>query len=240
MKISKNTLNILSAFSNLNSSITIKEGNEIATINVGKENNRIVPIKTILVSAEVEEKFPISFSIYDLKQFIQIIESFDEEPDFQFEENFVTISENTNKIKYAYCDDNIVLSPSRNYLKIDEIKTSFIVDSKTIVKLKKISNIMKHDDLFVKKSETGGVDLVLTTFNEGCANTLNDFVISIDLEEPIQSDFDVLFSMKDISTININKEGYLVMIGENNGTDVIVFTSLGDTKLVYYICCKAS
>ena len=57
MKLSKGTLDILKNFSNINPSITFKEGQELSTLSIQRN---------ILSRAVVEEKFQKAFAIYDL------------------------------------------------------------------------------------------------------------------------------------------------------------------------------
>ena len=64
MKLSKQTIAILSNYSDINQSILVKQGNKLRTISV---------MKNILAEAEVEEEFPKDFAIYDLPQFLKVL-----------------------------------------------------------------------------------------------------------------------------------------------------------------------
>ena len=75
MKLSKGTLDILKNFSNINPSITFKEGQELSTLSIQRN---------ILSRAVVEEKFPKAFAIYDLGEFLSGLSLFDN-PDFDFQ-----------------------------------------------------------------------------------------------------------------------------------------------------------
>lgn len=237
MKISKNTLNLLASFSNFNPSIFIKKGNVITTTNVGKENNRVVPIKSVLVRAEVEEDFPNDFSIFDLKQFLQVVSTFDDDPNFEFGEHNVIISENNHSIKYAYCEPSCVLTPNSDSLNVDEPFAKFILDSKTLSKIKKMSNVMKHDDFLVKSLSTSKIDIVLTTIDGGVEDNSNDYTISIENDEDGEERvIDLKFSMKSINAVA--NDDYSVKICNHNGRDILLFEALGDSKIVYYIAPK--
>lgn len=237
MKISKNTLNLLSGFSTLNNSLFIKKGNVIATTNIGKENNRVIPIKSVLVRAEVEEKFPSEFGIYDLKQFLKIVDTFEESPDFEFFENYLTIGEKNNIIKYAYCAPNLILSPSSNSLKIEEVKENFILEPKILKRIKSLSGTLNHDDLFVRNAEDGkSIEIVLTTVNEGSGENINEYIVNI--EKETEAEFNVKVSMKNFNLVANDKDNYNFQIAVHSGSNILVLEGLGDTKIVYYISSK--
>jgi hypothetical protein len=63
IKLSPKTLTLLENFEKINSSILIKNGNQIRTIHYNQQ---------LAVVAEVEEVFPIEFFIQDLKYFIKL------------------------------------------------------------------------------------------------------------------------------------------------------------------------
>ena len=91
MKLSKGTLDILKNFSNINQSICFKEGTELSTLSIQKN---------ILSRANVEEKFPKNFAIYDLSEFLSGLTLFDD-PEFSFDnDNYVIIKDKKNSSRY--------------------------------------------------------------------------------------------------------------------------------------------
>ena len=81
MKISKNTLNMLKNFSDINMSIEVKAGNVLRTVSVQKN---------ILAQVEGETTFPQDFAIYEVNRFLGAA-SLLEDPDFEFGEKSVKI-----------------------------------------------------------------------------------------------------------------------------------------------------
>ena len=65
MQISKQTFEILKNFSEINSSILIKPGQKLETIS---------EMKNILAKADVPEDFQTEFGIYDLTEFLNLID----------------------------------------------------------------------------------------------------------------------------------------------------------------------
>jgi len=237
MKISKSTLNLLLSLTKINPSISIKKGNILSTINIGVVDGRTVPIKTVLIRAEVPEEFPINFSIYNLKQFLEIVDTFEGEPDFDFKDSYVTISEKNNSIRYGYCKPTLVLISELDNLELGEDKENFMLDSKTIMRLKKLSGVLKHDDLFIKNSSDGkGIEFILTTVTEGSTgeDSTNDSVLTI--EKETSAEFNVKISMKNLTyVITTDKAVYNARIGNYKGKDMLVLENLGETKITYFV-----
>ena len=67
MKLSDNTLKLLNNFSTINSGITVKSGNEIATVSA---------MKNIFAKAVVDETFEQEHSIYDLSEYLGAVSLF--------------------------------------------------------------------------------------------------------------------------------------------------------------------
>lgn len=90
MKISKDTINIIKNFAQLNSNLILKPGNKIATVTANK---------TVIAEAVVSETFPSEFGIYDLNQFLGALTLFDD-PDLSFTDTHVVISQGNNSLRY--------------------------------------------------------------------------------------------------------------------------------------------
>ena len=80
--LSEQTLQVLKNYSTINSSILIREGNQLKTISVGEN---------ALAQYSCEESFPQTFGIYDLNQFLAGLTLF-QNPVLEFDnDNYVTI-----------------------------------------------------------------------------------------------------------------------------------------------------
>ena len=91
MKLSDRTVNLLRNFSTINQSILFKEGKKLRTISV---------MKNILAEANIDEEFPQDFGVYDLGQFLNSLNLF-QEPDLVFNgDSYVTVKEGKQKSKY--------------------------------------------------------------------------------------------------------------------------------------------
>jgi hypothetical protein len=101
MKLSKDTVALLKNFSTINSNLVVKQGNVLSTISAAK---------SVYAHATVPEMFPSQFGIYDLNQFIQVLSLF-EDPNIEFEEKFLTVSQAGRKIKYFSAETDVLTYP---------------------------------------------------------------------------------------------------------------------------------
>ena len=101
MKLSKKTQAILKNFAGINQSIVIQPGNKIETIS---------NVKDVFAKAEIEENFDKTVSIYDVNEFLGVLSLF-EDPELEFDDNSVTISQGKMKQVYYYADPSVITTP---------------------------------------------------------------------------------------------------------------------------------
>jgi hypothetical protein len=101
MKINSKTLSVLKNFAGINPSIIVKPGNVVKTLSGGK---------TVLARAVVPDTFEKQFAIYNMSQFIACISMFTN-PDLDFGETSVRISDTNESFTYHYADPSIIVSP---------------------------------------------------------------------------------------------------------------------------------
>lgn len=98
--LSNQTLQVLKNYSTINSSILIREGNELKTISVGEN---------AIAQYTCEETFPQTFGIYDLNQFLAGLSLF-ESPTLEFDNpSYVNIHGRGRAAKYYFSDPEITL-----------------------------------------------------------------------------------------------------------------------------------
>ena len=140
MKLSKSTLDILKNFSNNNQSICFKEGTELSTLSIQKN---------ILSRANVEEKFPKSFAIYDLSEFLSGLTLF-EDPEFSFDnDNYVIIKDRKNSSRYFFADPSTIVTPPENKVELPSKDVCFTVAWSDISNVIKAAAIYQIEDLAV-------------------------------------------------------------------------------------------
>lgn len=106
MKISKETLEVLKNFANINPSILLKPGSNLRTVS---------PRKNVLGVAKITEKLPVECAIFDLNQLLGVISLF-EDPDFEFEPTKMVIKDASGAyaVFHYASKDAIISAPEKN------------------------------------------------------------------------------------------------------------------------------
>ena len=198
MKISTKTLDILKNFSEINQSIVIKSGNRIKTVNT---------LKNILAQAEVEEDFPQDFAIYQLNEFIGLLSVLDN-PDLTFNEKYLTVSTNDDKVNYFYADPSFIVQPEKE-LNMPECEINFDLTKDTYLYLNKMATILQLHDIQLKGCpKSNKVYLCLTNKKD---NTSNDY--SRVVGNSTSKSFNIFFKRENLKiipgdyTVNISSKG---------------------------------
>lgn len=143
MKLSPETLAILKNFASINESILFREGNKIRTMKY--------PAKTILGEAIVPETFPKEFAIYNLNQFLNGYSLLDN-PELDFsddEDRFVLMKEGKRKIKYFFCNPEMINSPPDKPLVLPSEEVNFTLSAEHLDNILKARSIYQLPDLSV-------------------------------------------------------------------------------------------
>ena len=138
MKLSKETINVIKNFSNINSNLSIKSGNKLSTISSGSN---------ILAEAVVTETFPIDFGIYDLAEFLGALSLF-EAPDLEFSNKYVTIKEGKNGVKY-FAAESTVLTTVPNIKQFPAADIEFDLSGQMLNQIQRVSSILRVSDFSV-------------------------------------------------------------------------------------------
>ena len=148
MKISNETKEVLKNFSTINSGIKISAGNKLQTIS---------NMKNILAVATVTEEFPQGFSVYNLPEFLGATSLF-EDPEFQFNDSAMTVSDDNSSMSYFYASEGMVTSPEK-MITMPEAEISFDISSTLLNDLQKASSVLGVQDLIL---ESTGENISLT------------------------------------------------------------------------------
>jgi len=149
MKLSDKTISVLKNFSTINQSVLVNPGNVIRTIS-GARN--------VFASATVDESFPSKFSIYELSKFLGAISLF-EDPDFEFFDDHLKISQGKNVIRYTYADESmIVVPPAREpdlpskdiYFELNQTDLGKVLKAVAILQVPEVSVVGEDGTIYVK------------------------------------------------------------------------------------------
>ncbi len=148
MKISNETKEVLKNFSTINSGIKVGAGNQLTTIS---------NMKNILAVATIKESFPQGFSLYNLPEFLGAT-SLMEDPEFQFNDASMTISDTHTSMAYFYASEGMVTSPDKT-LTMPVVDISFDISSTLLSDLNKAASVLGVSDLIL---ESDGTNMSLT------------------------------------------------------------------------------
>lgn len=132
MKISPRTKQILKNFAAINQNVLLIKGNRIRTL---------APSKAVYAEAEIEETIPVEFGIYDLNEFLGVIGLF-ADPDLQFEDNYLTIAQGKNSVRYLPADASVLIAPKKE-LTIQDPVTTFKLETDALNSALKAAGVLK-------------------------------------------------------------------------------------------------
>ena len=138
MKLTSNTISILKNFSTINQNLMVKPGNTLSTMSA---------MKNIVAQAEVTERFPQEFAIYDLNEFLSALSLF-EEPELNFQEQYVTITQEGSRknLKYWFSDPEVVTTPSKAIV-MPSTEVTFNLSSDTLSEIQKAAAVIGAPDM---------------------------------------------------------------------------------------------
>jgi len=185
--ICKDTLNILKNFSGINSNLYVKPGSKITTMS---------PTKNIMAEVEVEESFDTEFGIWDLNKLLGVISLF-QEPEFTFEDKYVTITGTRGStVKYYYSDPKLLSYPTKSIKKIESV-VEFDLTADDFKELQRAAAVLGNPDLcFVSDDEK-----VMAVVRDLKDPTCNVFSIEVG-ENNNKSDFSFNFKMENMKMID--------------------------------------
>lgn len=201
VSISNDTLSVLRNFSSINPNVVLKPGQEVKTISEAKN---------ILAVADIGEDFPTEMGIYDLNEFLSVVNLVDK-PQLNFGDNHVDIVGGNSKVKYFFSDSSILTTPQKDITMPDcEVEVSFTDD--TLSQIRKAASALGHSEMSITATDEG-VNIKVFDSKDSSANIYNiqlandagytegqfEFVIDINNLKLLDGDYEVKISSKLIS-----------------------------------------
>ena len=211
MELQEQTLNVLRNFSDINPNLVIKEGNIIRTLSEAKN---------IVATAIVDNEFPQTMGIYDLKEFIGVLSLVDQ-PNLKFAEESVTVSDQSgrSKVRYFFSPEETLTTPKKD-ITFPEAEVSFTLESNTLNRLRSAASTLGHSEVSITPSD--GM-LTLSVLDEGNA-TSNTYSIDVPYTKKPDQDFKFVVKISNLKILPGNYEVNLSskMISEFKNTDTNV------------------
>jgi hypothetical protein len=223
MKLSTETLSVLKNFSAINSNIVINSGNRIKTM---------AEAKNVMASATVSEKFPDSFGVYDLGEFLSVYGMFDD-PDLTFDNDmkYVVISEGRRSVKYFFSDTSILTTPGKD-IKMPPVDVSLTLTADDINSIRRAASALGVSDVVIT-NEGGNLSVVVTDVKNSTSNT---FEIGVEGESEIDEQFAFVFNVSNFKMIQGNYDveisKKLISKFSNTNGDVDYFIALEKTSTI--------
>jgi len=207
MELTEKTMQVLKNYAQINPNVVISQGSSIKTV---------TEAKNLLSKAELDVDFPVTFGLYDLSEFLNVLSLVDT-PRLDFQDSHVLISDSVgrSKIKYFYSDPDILTTPTKDII-MPESQVTFTLDRDTLSRIKRAASVLGHTEMSVSHDGTAIVlsvidnnDKTSNVFSiavDGNAESENfNFVFNISNLKMIDGDYEVSISSKLISHF-VNKE----------------------------------
>jgi len=221
MELSNFTMQTLKNFSSINPNLVIHPGKTIMTMSEAKN---------ILAQATVPEEFDKTFGIYDLSEFLSVINLFDT-ANLKLEDSFAIIGDTSGraKIKYFFSDIEMLTSPSKP-INMPQADVTFTLDQNTFSNLKRAASALGHSEVSI----TGSNGVITLTIIDSTNSTSNTYSIDVDGEYKSEN-FNFILN---ISNLRMIPSDYKVEISSKL---ISQFTSTSDEMdLRYWVALEKS
>jgi hypothetical protein len=199
MKLDTNTIEILKNFSTINPNLVVKANEPIATISDAKN-----------IYASTSETFSEGFGIYNLNEFLNVIDLLGEDSDFEFGDKSVKIKNGRSNANYRFADPNILTYPQKA-ISIPNVDLTLDISADMLQKLRKAASVLAQGSLsFIgengrvsarvvdpKNSASNSFELELDSDND-CKATF-EFHVQISNLKMMSGDYELGLSSKFVS-----------------------------------------
>lgn len=187
MELSERTLKVLGNFAGINGNIYISEGNVLRTVSESR---------TVLAKSTIDMEFPQSFGIYDLREFLSVMNLVDS-PRLSFSDEEVTITDSSGRsmIKYFYSAIE-TLTVAKKDIDMPSVEAWFNLDSTTLSKIKSAASALGHDNVHVTLEGS----LITLTVKDQDDDTSHTFGIEVEGETD-HPEIDVIFNINNLKLI---------------------------------------
>ena len=188
MELSDNTLTILKNFSGINQNLMVREGNTVKTMSEARN---------IMASADVVETFPQTFGVYDLNEFISVLDLVDK-PQLNFNESYVVVGDTAgrSKVKYFFSPEETLTTPSKD-IKMPESEVKFELTTDTLTKLKRAASALGHSDVSI----TGKSGVLNFAVVDSANTTSNTYSIDVDGEFDSEKPFNFIMGISNLKIV---------------------------------------
>jgi len=181
VKLSKDTVEILKNFAQINNNLVIKTGKKISTLS---------PSKAIMAEYEGDDEFDEDVALFNLTEFLGAFSSFSD-PELDLDTKSLTIKQGKQQVKYVYANEDVLITPKKAIV-MPTADVTVKLTNETIVKMQKMASVLSVEDIaIVGDGKTVSIK-VLDKKNP----TANSF--DIDLEVATKKNFTIYFKIDNL------------------------------------------
>ena len=207
MKLSNDTREVLKNYSTINANLLVTSGNQIATMS---------QMKNIVSKATLPDTFENEFAIYDLNEFLSAMSLF-EDPELDFGDSSVKISQGGQSLNYFYSDPTVVTTPKSDITMPDPDAT-FTLKQSVFNQVLKASSVLGVPDMVLDVDDNGTMNLRVSDRKNDTSNSFSvevgeggtpnqKFFFKVENLKLLSGDYEVKVSSKGISNFkNVNKD----------------------------------
>ncbi len=185
--LSTETLEVLKNFASINPNLVVKAGEPLSTI---------AEAKNVFAKATIPETFKSDFGIYDLNEFINVVNLVGD-PTLEFSDESVLLKNSRSKASYRFADANILTAPT-SQINMPDADVSVTVTADQLSQVRKAAAVLGHSVVSIAGKD-GAVSLSVTDNKNSSANT---FDMVVDEDNDCKSEFDFQFLISNIRVIN--------------------------------------
>lgn len=184
MKLSNNTKVIFKNFSSINNNLVIKAGKSISTISPGKD---------ILANYNGDDDFDKTISIFNMSEFLGVLSAFND-PELVLDDDFLTVKEDRQTVKYIYADESLLITPSKA-INMPTPEITFKLSDEQLAKIQKMAGILSVDDL----AFVGDGDKIVARVYDSKNPTGNSY--DVDLDSQTTETFNVILKVDKLKIV---------------------------------------
>jgi len=184
------TVKILRNYSIINQSVKVTPGKVIRTLS----NSNIV-----LSKADVEEDFKTPWAVYDMPEFLSVIETF-KNPVLAFSSKSVLVREQDEKkgVTYRFADPEIVHSTDKD-LTMPVTEVNFILSEEELTRLLKTAAVLRSPHFVIENADSrGAVKISVMDVDNPATNV---YSTDIPADDVIEEKFRFIFKVENLLVI---------------------------------------
>jgi|TARA_R110000803_G_scaffold42264_10_gene90786 hypothetical protein len=201
MRLSDTTTKVLKNFASINPSILLNEGQTIRTIS---------PQKNVLAQAVTDEPITDSMCLYDINQFLNIVESIDDcVINVNSSKAILSNPQNTQNSTVFFADPSVIVTPPEKNINVKNEQFTFNLSDKELVKILRMASLCNAEELILQQRNDG---TVLCKVTNTANPTSNDF--SLVVEATNSTGETELPATLEVTKLNFIKDTYEVHVYE--------------------------